>query len=136
MTVTFLPARADGPVRARELCPTAILITGAGEVDAATAPGLLDEIERHLHGYHQLVLDLSGVGFFGAAGYAVLRSLDALCSRTATDWVLVAGPEVRRLLRICDPGGELPTAPNIVSAVAALARGPHRPPQLGTAAHG
>jgi hypothetical protein len=44
------------------------------------------------------------------------------CARAGVDWVLVAGPEVDRLLRVCDPDGILPTAPNIVSAVATLAR--------------
>jgi hypothetical protein len=36
--------------------------------------------------------------------------------------VLVPGSEVERLLRVCDPDGIMPTAPNIVSAVAVLAR--------------
>lgn len=127
---------ADDAVRARELGPTTVLLTVAGEVDAACDAALLDRIERSLRGYHQLVLDLSGVNFFGAAGYAFLNRLDAFCARTATDWVLIAGSEVRRLLRVCDPGGVLPSAPNVVSAVAALARGPHRTPLLGAARRG
>lgn len=131
------PAGGAGEsVRARELSTTTVLLTVTGEVDAATDTRLLDDIECRSHGYHQLVLDLSAVTFFGTAGLRVLHRVDARCARTATDWVVVPGPEAHRLLRICDPDGSIPAAPNIVSAVARLARGPHRTPQLGTAATG
>jgi anti-anti-sigma factor len=110
------------PVRARELSATTILVAAVGEVDAASAANLSECIERHLPGYRQLVLDLSRLVFFGAAGYSVLHRVHSRCVRFGVDWVLVPGPEVTRLLRVCDPDGILPTAPNIVSAVAALAR--------------
>ena len=109
-------------VRSRELSPTTVLVALFGEVDAATATGLAESIERHLLGYRQLVLDLSRLEFFGTAGYTVLHLLNSRCARSGTDWVLVPGPEVNRLLRVCDPEGILPTAPNIVAAVATLAR--------------
>ena len=68
--------------------------------------------------------------FFSATGYSTLHRLQVYCVRASIDWVLIAGREVRRLLRICDPDGLFPIADNIVSAVAALARGPHRTSQL------
>lgn len=113
---------ATSPVRSRELSERCVLITASGDVDASTAPGLCDSVQRHAAGYRQLVLDLSDVDFFGTAGYSLLHRLHARCAHTAVDWVLVAGSEVARLLRVCDPDGILPTAPNIVSAVATLAR--------------
>ena len=109
-------------VRARELSATTVLVTGFGEIDAASASTLSESIERHLPGYRQLVLDLSRLEFFGTAGYSVLHRVHSRCARAGVDWVLVPGLEVARLLRVCDPDGILPTAPNIVSAVAALAR--------------
>jgi anti-anti-sigma factor len=109
-------------VRCRELCATTILVAAYGEIDAATAPGLGKTIERNLAGYRQLVLDLSRLEFFGTAGYAVLHRVHARCAHSGMDWVLVPGPEVERLVRVCDRDGLLPTAPNIVAAVAALAR--------------
>ena len=113
---------APDPVRARELSATTVLVAAVGEVDAASAAHLSESIERNLTGYQQLVLDLSRLAFFSAAGYSVLSRVHSGCARAGIGWVLVPGPEVARLLRICDPDGILPTAPNIVSAVATLAR--------------
>lgn len=109
-------------VRARELSGTTVLLAAFGEIDAASAGNLSANIERHLPGYRQLVLDLSRLEFFGTAGYSVLHRVHSHCAHAGMAWVLVPGPEVERLLRVCDPDGILPTAPNIVSAVATLAR--------------
>lgn len=110
-------------VRVRELSTTTVLVAAFGDIDAASAPDLSERIERHIGGGHrQLVLDLSRLAFFGTAGYPVLHRVHSRCARAAVDWVLVPGREVERLLRVCDPDGILPTAPNIVSAVATLAR--------------
>ncbi len=125
-------------LRARELSVTTVLLVARGEIDAATAPEVFTAITARLAGYRQLVLDLSRVEFFGTAGYSLLHRVHALCARTAMDWVLVAGPEVQRLLRRCDPDPVFPTAPNIVSAVAALTYGPHRldaPGRFGLTVH-
>jgi len=122
ITRTAVKSGAD-IVRARALSSTTVLVSGFGDIDAASATQLSEDIERHLDGYRQLVLDLSGLAFFGTAGYSVLHRVHSRCLRTGMDWVLVPGKEVERLLRVCDPDGILPTAPNIVSAVATLARG-------------
>ena len=113
---------APGLVRARELSATTVLLAAFGEIDASSAANLSENIERRLRGYRQLVLDLSRLEFFGTAGYSVLHRVHSHCARAGTAWVLVPGAEVERLLRVCDPDGILPTAPNIVSAVARLAR--------------
>ncbi len=115
------PAQRD-LIRARELSATTVLVAAFGEIDAATAAALSERIEEHLGGYRQLVLDLSRLEFFGTAGHSVLHRVHSRCARSGMAWVLVPGPEVARLLRVCDPDGILPTAPNIVSAVATLAR--------------
>ena len=133
MVVAIAPEDGRHTVRARELTATTVLVAASGQIDAATGPDLFDRIEVRLRGYRQLVLDLSQVDFFGTAGYSLLHRVDSLCSRSAVDWVLVDGAEVHRLLRVCDPDGIFPTAGNIVSAVAALARGPHRTSPLGIA---
>ena len=118
------PAAKPGSdlVRARALSASTVLVSAAGDIDASSATALSERIEAHLGGYRQLVLDLSGLAFFGTAGYSVLHRVHSRCLRSAVEWVLVPGREVERLLRVCDPDGILPTAPNIVSAVALLAR--------------
>lgn len=135
MLVRSIPATSG--IRCRELGPDTLLVVVSGDVDAAVAPGLLDRITTSASGYRQLVLDVSRVDFFGTAGYALLQQLGRYCARCSLDWVAVIGPEVHRLLRACGPAGcevsgVFPTATNIVSAVAALARGPHRVPLLPT----
>lgn len=118
------------PITGRELGPATVLLTVVGDVDAAEAPTLFDRVIHLITGYSQLVLDLSQVSYFSTAGYSLLHRLDGFCKRASVDWALVVGPEVTRLLRVCDPDGTLPAAANIVSAAATLARGPHRTPQL------
>jgi anti-anti-sigma factor len=123
------PAGASGVdlVRVRELSATTVLVAAFGEIDAASAGDLCQSIEGHLGGYRQLVLDLSRLTFIGTAGYSVLHRVHSRCVGSAVNWVLVPGKEVDRLLRVCDPDGILPTAPNIVAAVATLARSHTRP---------
>jgi anti-anti-sigma factor len=120
-------SRAErGVFRSRELSETTVLVAAVGEIDAANSAELRTFIEDHLGGYQQLVLDLSRLDFFGTDGFSALHTINVRCSRRGIDWVMVPGPEVSRMLRVCDPEGALATATNIVSAVAALARGPHR----------
>jgi anti-anti-sigma factor len=57
-----------------------------------------------------LVLDLTGVEFFGTAAFSALHTLNVRCARGGTDWILVPSAAVRRLLAICDPDATLPTA--------------------------
>ena len=123
--------RADrGLFRSRELSATTVLVAAVGEIDASNTGELLSYVEKLLGSYDQLVLDLSRLSFFGTDGYSTLHTIDVRCSRRGIDWVLVPGPEVARVLRVCDTDELIITAGNIVSAVAALARGPHTHLQL------
>jgi len=127
--------RADrGLFRARELSATTVLVAAVGEIDASNSGKLLSYVEKLLPSYDQLVLDLSRLAFFGTDGYSTLHAINTRCSRLGIDWVLVPGPEVTRILRVCDPDDVFNSAGNIVSAVAALARGPHTHLQLAPAA--
>ncbi|WP_445167888.1 STAS domain-containing protein [Mycolicibacterium sp. Dal123E01] len=123
--------RADrGLFRARELSDTTVLVAAVGEIDASNSGELLDYVEKLLSSYDQLVLDLSRLSFFGTDGYSTLHGINIRCSRHGVDWVLVPGPEVSRVLRVCDTEDMFKTESNIVSATAALARGPHTHLQL------
>jgi anti-anti-sigma factor len=119
-----------GLFRARELSATTVLVAAVGDVDASNSSDLLGYVEKLLPNYDQLVLDLSRLSFFGTDGFSTLHTINIRCSRGGIDWVLVPGPEVSRVLRVCDPQALMTTAGNIVSAVAALARGPHTHLQL------
>jgi anti-anti-sigma factor len=112
--------------RARELSDSTILVAAVGEIDAINASELLRYVQDSTKKHCQLVLDLSRVTFFSISAFTTLTSIDARCTRGDMDWVLVPAPEVARALRVCDRDGVIPTAANIVSAVAGLARGMRR----------
>lgn len=124
------PAPERLGLEVRELSPSTAVVLVSGEIDASIETSLLEGIVATIGRHRQLVLDLSHLHFFGTAGYSALHRLNSHCARAGVDWVLISGPEVQRLMRLCDPDGIFPTASNIVSAVASLARGPHRTPLL------
>jgi anti-anti-sigma factor len=112
--------------RARELSDTTVLVAPVGEIDATNAQELLRYVQESLKKHHQLVLDLSRVTFFSISAFPTLSAIDTRLTHGDMDWVMVPSPEVSRVIRVCDRDGTLPTAANIVSAVAGLARGVRR----------
>jgi anti-anti-sigma factor len=113
-------------IRDERLNPTTVLVDAAGELDAANARQLVDHVAAIDDPHSALIVDLRGLTFFGTEGlWAVNRIIAASAKRHATP-VLVAGPEVRRLLRICDPHGALRTVSSVVDALAASKPNPAR----------
>ena len=90
------------------LSDTAVLVAVSGEVDATNNRALAGYVERQVAGSSRLVLDLTAIEFFGAAGFAALHNVNVICTRYGVSWALVVGPHLRRFLRICDPDGVLP----------------------------
>jgi anti-anti-sigma factor len=90
------------------LSDTTVLVTVKGEIDAANSRALSDYVERHVAGLPRLVLDLSGVEFFGTAGFATLHHVNVICAQYRATWALRVGAELRRFLKICDPDDLLP----------------------------
>ncbi|MET0896294.1 MAG: STAS domain-containing protein [Mycobacterium sp.] len=100
--------------------PTRVEITVAGDVDAVNGRALGGYAERHTGTSQQLILNLQAVDFFGSQGFTALYYISVHCTRSDVDWMILAGPPVRRLLAICDPGNELPVAADIDTANARL----------------
>jgi anti-anti-sigma factor len=108
-------------------CPistSTLVVTAEGEIDATNARGLGDFVERSLDSSSRLIVDLRSLKFFGTQGFSTLHTVNVTCSRSGVTWVLIPGREVERLLRICDPGGGLPVAATLETAIAAVARSP------------
>jgi anti-anti-sigma factor len=84
------------------------VITAKGEIDAANANQLTEYVEHFVRQSGRVILDLSGLDFIGTAGFSALHRINVVCSAAGAHWVLVPGPAVHRLLRICDPDGTLP----------------------------
>lgn len=112
------------------LQPKMAMVTAHGELDAANAQEFVDYALRHAHHTDRLVLDLSGVGFFGTAGFSALHTVNVRCAGEKISWAVVPSSAVTRLLRICDPDSTLPICSSVDSALSELQTEPRRLLQL------
>jgi anti-anti-sigma factor len=87
---------------------SAAVITAQGELDASNATALADYVQRCAVHSKRLVLDLSGLDFFGTAGFSALHTINVRCTGAGVWWAVIPGHAVSRLLRICDPDNTLP----------------------------
>jgi anti-anti-sigma factor len=116
----------------RVLQPSVAVVTAKGELDASNAQQLVDYALRDAESTQRLALDLTGVGFFGTAGFSALHTLNVRCAGAGVEWVLVPSTPVSRLLRICDPDSTLPIAPTMSAALTHLQADQRRLLQLVT----
>lgn len=102
----------------RWLPQSAAVITVHGELDAASAPAFATYAMRHTFHTRRLVIDLTGVEFFGTAGLVALEDLDGRCSANSVAWGLTSCPAVDRLLRLST--ATLPVYPTVSKALTEL----------------
>jgi anti-anti-sigma factor len=112
------------------LHPDLAVITAHGELDAANAQEFVDYAMRHATLMNGLVLDLSGIDFFGTAGFSALHTLNVRSAGEKIQWAMVPSEAVSRLMRICDPDSTLPICATIESALATVRGEPRRLLQL------
>lgn len=105
---------------AEELADGRVLIGVQGDVDATNRQALGRFVARHTRVSKQLILDLTSVDFFGSQGFTALYYVSVQCARRDVDWMIAGGRTVRRILRICDPDGELPLIADLEAALARL----------------
>jgi anti-anti-sigma factor len=105
---------------ARVLTDARMLISVKGDVDATNRQALGRFVQRHTRVSKQLILDLSGVNFFGSQGFTALYYVSVQCARRDVDWMIVGSQTVLRILRICDPDGELPVVGDLSAALTRL----------------
>jgi anti-anti-sigma factor len=116
----------------RWLRPSTAVITAHGELDAANAQQFVDYALRHAPQIECLVLDLSGLEFFGTAGFSAMHSVNVRCAGEKIQWAMVPSAAVTRLLRICDPDSALPITSSVDIALSAVQGEPRRLLQLVT----
>ena len=85
-----------------------VVITAHGELDASNAAQLADYFDLCIAHSTPLVLDLSGLKFFGTDGFSALHLINVKCAGANLRWAVVPSNGVTRLLRICDPDHTLP----------------------------
>jgi anti-anti-sigma factor len=99
------------------------IVSAHGDIDKTNALTLTEYSLADLTRCRGLILDLTGLEFFGAAGFSALHRISVSCARAGTNWALVPGAAVSVVLRVCDPDGWLPAA-DTVSAALASVQGP------------
>ncbi|MGV0604262.1 STAS domain-containing protein [Mycolicibacterium sp. XJ1904] len=101
----------------RRLEPETAIVSAHGEIDAANSQEFVDYAMRHATELERIVVDLSGVEFFGTAGFSALHTLNVRTAGEKVEWALVPSASVSRLLRICDPDAALPVCDSIETAL-------------------
>jgi anti-anti-sigma factor len=110
----------------RTLPPATAVVTAHGELDASNAQEFIAYALKHTAGMKRLVVDLTGVSFFGTAAFSAVHTLNVRCAGDGITWALVPSTAVTRLLRICDPDSALMIYDSIDVALSAVT-GEHRP---------
>jgi anti-sigma B factor antagonist len=89
-------------LRTARPAPGVVVLSVVGEIDIVTAPDLEDAIAHEVAATPaHLVIDLSGVTFFGSLGLATLiRTVDALEEHRAVRLTLVVGRHARRTMEL------------------------------------
>lgn len=103
------------------------VISVEGELDAANSGQLADYL-RHCADYCDwLVLDLDDLEFIGTAGFSILQTMSARCTKGAVYLALVPGVALSRLLQVCDPDSSLPTVESVADALVKVQDRQHSP---------
>jgi anti-anti-sigma factor len=110
----------------RRLRSSMAVISAVGHIDASNADALTEYTVRHLRGCRGLIIDLSGLDFFGTEGFSALHRISVSCAHPGIAWAVVPSKAVSRVLRIVDPQGLLPAARTVKAAVAIIQDPPHR----------
>jgi anti-anti-sigma factor len=96
------------------------VVSAHGDIDKTNAHTLTEYSLADLVRCRGLILDLTRLEFFGAAGFSALHRISVSCARAGIDWALVPGAVVSLVLRICDPDGLLPAVDTVSAALASL----------------
>jgi anti-anti-sigma factor len=103
--------------------PPATVIEVCGEIDAHNAQHVTDYLADFIYVVHPLVLDLSGVDFFGTAGFSAILQFAEECRLAERHWALVSSHAVRILLRV-EPNHRVPMTGSVGTALQRFAAVP------------
>ena len=110
----------------------ATVVTVRGEIDAVNVTAVGENVRRFVLRDNPVVLDLSAVTHFSAAGFALFGVLDEECRAAGAEWMIVANPVVAALLGDSGDPTEaaFPVTRSVAEALRHLAEGINRRRQL------
>lgn len=94
------------------------IVSAHGEIDGTNASNLTAYALAKAERSRALILDLSGLEFFGTEGFSALHRVSVGCARVGKGWAMVPSAAVARVLLICDPHGSLPVVDTADAALA------------------
>ena len=94
------------------------VLAADGEVDAANAEPFADYAKHCADCCEWLILDFSALTFIGTVGFSALQSVADRCATSGIQLVVIPGPALSTVLRICDPESRLPLASSLTAALA------------------
>lgn len=104
------PIDLDG-VRARAQCGRLVtVVTISGEIDVSNVEDVTAYAFRSVLVGNALLLDMSGVEFFGVRGISLFVALEHACRGTGLPWALITSPAVERVLRLSGQKDAMPVA--------------------------
>lgn len=100
----------------------ATVVTIRGEIDALNFEPVSEYLRRFILASNPVVLDMSDVTHFAAAGIALLSVFDDECRAAGVEWTLVASPAVLEMLGESDQDDEMfPVTRSVQEALRDLA---------------
>jgi anti-anti-sigma factor len=117
---TPLPTPGNGQLARMEthrMKLSVAIVSVFGDIDQTNALTFSEYSLGQLVSCHGLILDLTGVEFFGAAGFSELHRISVSCARAGITWALIPGAAVSLILRVCDPDGLLPAIDTVSAAL-------------------
>jgi len=119
------PALACGGAQVRRQCrQLATVLTVTGAIDADNADILIAHATKCVIPEKPVIVDLSGIATFEAAGIGVLDAIDEASRALNEQFLLIANPVVIRTLKLCgaedafEIAESVPDALQLVSDVA------------------
>jgi anti-anti-sigma factor len=98
----------------------ATVVAVNGEIDASNADPMSTDVADFISSGRPLVLDLSGVDFFGVAGFRALMKVADEFTMAGLNWALVTGDAVELVLRVAHRNYLFPRAASMDEALQRL----------------
>ena len=98
----------------------------SGEIDIVSAPPLRENLRVRVQEYRTLVVDFSGVDFFGSAGLGLFDTLEQAERDKGLEFEVVYGRSVARMLRAAALDAQWPSCASIYDAVREVETRGHR----------
>lgn len=109
--------RAGVDIRIEDPVGGTVIVRGSGEVDLAGAPLVRRCVDDRPDDVRAVVVDLSGVVFFGTANPSALGHVSATAARRCPRWALVCPSVVVRPMRVTGLDAGVPVCGNLVEAL-------------------